>query len=193
MIGGVRVNLEEEVARKGHEEGADGQEGEKRARVGREEQAAEEREEERAKTEGSQREGGSSSSMMGPVEGRRLDGSIESHTAAQASEEREYTEDGHRSRPRFEGSANGKVTERKQQRASNDGGAGATMVDKQADGNAHGVHAEIPCEADKVGLSGGEVQLVSELRSPSRVHILLQHGKWFSQITTEKEDKDKKR
>jgi hypothetical protein len=81
----VVVNFEEEEAAKGEAKGAPSKKLKERAGIAREKDGTQEREEEGTQTEGSQRECRGRSTVLGPVESRRLDSSSECHTAAQAS------------------------------------------------------------------------------------------------------------
>lgn len=171
-MGSVRIDFEEEEADESHARGAKGEQQQEVARVAGEQERAEEREEEGAEPESGERKSRGGAAMMRPVEGGSLDGRGEGHAAAEAGEVGEEAEQSNRARGLVVGLVQGKIADGEQSGASKHSGPRAATVDEHADGEAHGVHAQVPKEADQVALSGGELEPLGELGSPCRVDVL---------------------
>lgn len=110
---------------------------------------------------------------MRPVQGRRFDRGREGHAPSEPGKVREEAQQGHGAYGLDVGCVKREIANREQCRPGQDSRSWASVVDKDTDRYAEGVHAQISEEADQVALSRGELQPLSKLRCPSRVHILL--------------------
>jgi hypothetical protein len=164
----------EKEAKEGHAKGPGGQQFQKSASVPREYHTASEREEEGAESKGSQGESCRRTPVVGPIQRRCLDRRGEGHAASESGQEREDAHHTDGSSSFLVGSRQGNVAQSKQQRAHNDPGPGAAIVNEEADRDSQGVHSQIPRQPYQVTLRGCKVQLVGELRRPGRVDVLRQ-------------------
>ena len=152
MVRRLSVDLQEEEAKERKAGGTAGQKHEEIAGISWKEQGSEEGEEKGTEAERSQWKRRSGTPMMWPIQSRRLDSSREGHTASQTGEERKETQQGDGTRRPVVRLMQGKVADSEANRATENCGPRAAIVDEYANGDAHGVHAQVSKETDQVAL-----------------------------------------